>query len=148
MGRLGLSMVRVSVCKATHPCRSRLEGRKSDHTLGGGRLGLGLEGSSQRLFPRQGHWYKPTYATKKLWYEIYIHKNSLLPVLSGEIYDSLLTAFFRYMPSTPFDKNNSWLNPNEKVESRYTNRLSPAINRSSYQKIKTSPGTPIVILPQ
>ena len=57
-------------------------------------LGLGLEGSSQRLFPRQGHWYKPTYATKKLWYEIYIHKNSLLPVLSGEIYDSLLTAFF------------------------------------------------------
>ena len=37
MGRLGLSMVRVSVCEATHPCRSRLEGRKSDRTLGGGR---------------------------------------------------------------------------------------------------------------
>ena len=33
LGRLGLAMVSV---RSTHPCRSRLDGRKSDRTLGGG----------------------------------------------------------------------------------------------------------------
>jgi hypothetical protein len=53
------------------------------------KLGLGLEGSSQRHFPRQDHWYKPTHK-----------KNLLVQILHTRLivlcwnFDSLLTAYF------------------------------------------------------
>jgi hypothetical protein len=57
-------------------------------------LGLGLEGSSQTLFLPQEDWYKPTYYNKNGWYKIYIQNIILFIVLWGEVYDSLLTAYF------------------------------------------------------